>query len=55
MQPAFAVLVEEWHECEEFEPKPKDKLVFVNTKRGTSCGVVCGHEQTPWYEVWTEH
>ena len=34
--------VEEWHECKEFEPKPKHMFIFVNRKRGSqeaSCGV----------------
>ena len=29
----FHCLVEEWKDCEELEPKPKEKWTFVNKKR----------------------
>ena len=30
---SFHWLVEEWRDCEEVEPKPKDKWIFVDNKR----------------------
>ena len=51
----FHCLVEEWHDCEELKPKPKEMWTRVAKKGGSnkaSHGVVCGREQTPLYEVW---
>ena len=28
----FHCLEEEWHDCEEHKPKPKEKLIFVDEK-----------------------
>ena len=30
---SFHCLVAEWKDCEELEPKPKEKLIFVDKKR----------------------
>ena len=30
---SFHRLVEEWKDCEEFKPKPKEKWIFVDKKR----------------------
>ena len=30
---SFHCLVEEWKDCEELKPKPKEKWIFVNKKR----------------------
>ena len=40
---SFHCSVEEWKDCEKLEPKLKEKLIFVEKKRGneTSNGVVC--------------
>ena len=39
---SFHCLVEEWKDCEELTPKPKEKLVFVDEKReGTKHRTEC--------------
>ena len=39
---SFHCLVEEWKDCEELKPKPKEKWIFVNKKRETT------KHQTEW-------
>ena len=54
---SFRCLVEEWYDCEERKPKPKEKWIFVDQKtRGdeTSNGVVPGSQQVLVHEVWEE-
>ena len=49
----FHCLVEEWHDCEELKPTPKEKWTFV-TRSGSehaSHKVVCGRQQIPLREV----
>ena len=31
---SFHCLVEQWKDCEELKPKPKEKLIFVHTRSG---------------------
>ena len=45
---SFHCLVEEWKDCEELKPKPKEKWAFVNKKREAKKlqdGVVCDSKQ----------
>ena len=40
----FHCFLEDWKDCEELKPKPKEKLIFVEREKGgneTSNGVVC--------------
>ena len=32
MRPVFHCLVEEWKDCEELKPQPKEKFIFVDKK-----------------------
>ena len=47
-------LVEKWKDCEELKPKPKERLIFVDKKRGNRAphGVVCKYQQLSMYEMW---
>ena len=52
---SFHRLVEEWKDCEELKPEPKEKWTFVDQKEGgdqTSDGMVCGSRQVSMYEMW---
>ena len=47
-------LVEEWKDCEELRPKPKEKWVFVEKEEReceASNRVVCGSRQVSMYEM----
>ena len=50
----LSLSVEEWKDCEELKPKPKDKWTFVDKKKGdeASDGVVRGNQQVSVHEVW---
>ena len=48
---SFHCLVEEWKDCEELRPKPKEKLIFVD-KKSEESRVVCGSRQVSVYEMW---
>ena len=37
----FHCLVEEWKDCEELKPQPKEKWNFVDNQREETNGVVC--------------
>ena len=53
---SFHCLVEEWKDCEELKPKPKERWIFVDKKRGngTPNGMVCSGRQVSMYEVWNK-
>ena len=50
---SFHCLVEEWKDCEEVRPKPKEKWVFLEEKReyDASNRVVCGSKQVSLHEM----
>ena len=43
---SFHCLVEEWKDCEELRPKPKEKV-----ENEASAGMVGGRKQVPMYEM----
>ena len=51
---SFHCLVEDWKDCEELKPQPKEKWTFVEKKRGNkaSNGMVCSCQQVPMSEMW---
>ena len=50
---SFHCLVEQWKDCEELKPKPKEKWVFVDKKSGeTKHRTECGSRQVSMYEMW---
>ena len=52
---SFHCLAEQWKDCEELEPKPKEKWIFIDKKseeNEASNGVVCGSRQVSMYEMW---
>ena len=54
---SFQCSVEEWKDCRELKPKPKEKWTFVDQKREeneTSNRMVCPDQQVSRYEVWKE-
>ena len=51
---SFPCLVEEWQECEELKPKPKEKLTLVDREvesKKHSNGVVCGRRHKSLLEM----
>ena len=53
VRPVFHCLVEEWKDCEELKPQPKERLAFVE-KRGSkaSNGMVCTCQQVSMHGIW---
>ena len=51
---SFHCLVEEWKDCEELKPKPKEKRIFVNKQsEGKKHQTVkSGSRQVSMYETW---
>ena len=51
---SFHCLVEEWKDCEELKPKPKEKCGFsrIRKKDETSNGVARGNQQLSVHEMW---
>ena len=49
---SFHCLVEEWKDCEELKPKPKEKRLFVDKKSEETKHRMewCGSRQVPMYE-----
>ena len=47
---SFHCLVEEWKDCEELKPKPKESGFLSENE--ASNRVVCGSRQVSMYEIW---
>ena len=52
-RPSFNCLVEEWKDCEELKPQPREKLIFDDKKRKeTRHRTECCCQQVPMREMW---
>ena len=52
---SFHCLVEQWKDCEELKPKPKEKWTFVESEEEgneASDGMVCGSRQASMHGMW---
>ena len=52
---SFHCLVEEWKDCAEIKPQPKEKWTFCGQEKGgnkASTGMVCCCQQVPMHEMW---
>ena len=48
---SFRCLVDEWHDCERPNPRPKEKWKHVDKNKAKPRYIVCGYEQIPLYEM----